>query len=531
MTRILLVNPKFPDSFWSFRWAFDNVLTGQRAMTAPLGLATVAALSPSAWDVAIADEDIEPLPADPDVDIVGICGMGVQFERQMELVRHYRSRGYYVVVGGAYASLCPELYEGRVDTVISGEAEYVWPEFCRDFEAGEARALYKEEGTVDLADSPMPRFDLLKLEHYYTMPLQFSRGCPFQCEFCDIIVMFGRKPRLKSIDQVMRELEELRRLGVNRPFFVDDNFIGNRAAAKGLLRAISNYQRERGSPFRFGTEASINIAQDPELLDLMRSADFGWLFVGIETSSEAALAEVKKTQNLRVGLLESVGKIHAAGIDVFGGFIIGFDSDDRAAIERQHRFIIDSGMAVAIVNLLSAIPKTPLHDRVAREGRLLEGFHGHIGSNLGTNIVPKRMSFDEMLAAYRDLCLEVSSDRQIAERIRNKLRRFGAPPNTHRGSLPFKLLQLARLLVRGILPGGWRRVYHFLRTLRSSSPAVLYSICADWTMALAIRDYVRRQFAAGDSKSTRHAKRMPVVSRPPQSAVVEPAVVLQRVAE
>lgn len=289
MPTLLLVNPKFPESFWSFKWIMDNVMTDKQVMTAPLGLATLAALCPPHWDVVIHDEELEPLPDDLTADVVGVGGMGVQRDRQRQLLAHFRQKGAYTVAGGSYASLCPEDYEGEVDTVVSGEAGYIWPQFCKDFEAGKPEALYKEEGTVDLADSPVPRFDLLQTDKYHSMPLQFSRGCPFQCEFCDIIVMFGRKPRTKAPEQVLRELDALRELGVGWPFFVDDNFIGHRPKARELLTAIQGYREQHGYPFRLGTEASIDLAKDEPLLGQMRDAGFAWLFMGIETPDTDAL--------------------------------------------------------------------------------------------------------------------------------------------------------------------------------------------------------------------------------------------------
>ena len=251
--RLLLINPRFPESFWSFKWALDTVLPDKRAINPPLGLATLAALCPPDWDVVIADENIQTLPLDPAADVVGVCGMGVQFPRQRELLAYYRRLGHHVVAGGSYASLCPERYTDLADTVVAGEAEYVWPRFCRDFAAGRPGALYHETGTVSLEDSPVPRFDLLDLPRYQSVSLQFSRGCPFRCEFCDIIVMFGRKPRTKRPEQVGRELDALRQRGVRSVFFVDDNLIGNKPAAKDLLRYLAEYQRERRYRFHFGT--------------------------------------------------------------------------------------------------------------------------------------------------------------------------------------------------------------------------------------------------------------------------------------
>ncbi len=213
---------------------------------------------------------------------MGICGRGVQFKRQSDLLRFYRSKGHYVVAGGSYASLCPEYFETLADTIVAGEAEYIWKEFCRDFENGAPKKLYQETEEVSLEDSPTPRFDLLKLDRYQAVSLQFSRGCPYRCEFCDIIVMFGRKPRVKSMEQVGRELDELRRLGIRNVFFVDDNLIGNKPVAKKLMAYLRDYQKQHNYTFLFGTEASLNLAQDDELLKLFAEANFGWVFIGIE---------------------------------------------------------------------------------------------------------------------------------------------------------------------------------------------------------------------------------------------------------
>ena len=251
--KLLLINPKFPESFWTYKFAMEKILSGKRYLNPPLGLATLAALSPQDWEIDVIDENIESIPLRPEADIVGVCGMGVQFKRQQALLTFYRKQGYYVVAGGSYASLCPEEYETLADTVVAGESEYIWPEFCNDYASGNPKKLYHETGTVSLHDCPVPRFDLLKLDKYSSVSLQFSRGCPFRCEFCDIIVMFGRKPRTKSHEQVGRELDELRKQKVLSAFFVDDNLIGNKKEAKALLRFLIDYQKKHDYTFSFGT--------------------------------------------------------------------------------------------------------------------------------------------------------------------------------------------------------------------------------------------------------------------------------------
>src|SRR5262245_13978732 len=210
--KLLLINPRLPESFWCFSWALRHVARDKKAVLSPLGLATVAALTPPDWDVTILDENIEPIDWDARADVVGVCGMAVQYPRQREIAAHFRRQGCHVLAGGSYAPLCPEEYQDVADTVVAGEAEYAWPRFCDDFRRGRPQRLYQETGVVDLADSPVPRHDLLKLHLYQSVAVQFSRGCPFRCEFCDIIVTFGRKPRTKPLNQVERELDLLRSL-------------------------------------------------------------------------------------------------------------------------------------------------------------------------------------------------------------------------------------------------------------------------------------------------------------------------------
>lgn len=501
--RLLLINPRFPESFWSFRWAVDRVLCGKRSLNPPLGLATVAALCPAHWQVEIVDENIERVPVNPEADIIGICGMAVQFPRQRQLLEYYRTRGYYVVAGGSYASLCPERYEGLVDTVVAGEAEYIWPRFCRDFKRCAPFAFYQETGVVNLEDSPVPRFDLLKLERYTTVSMQFSRGCPYRCEFCDIIVMFGRRPRTKSPAQIERELDRLRTLGAHNVFFVDDNLIGHRPKAKVLLRHLAAYQRRHRHRFLFGTEASLNAADDDELLRSFRAANFGWLFIGIESPEEESLKETGKTQNTRRDMLAAVQKIYRYGIDVLAGFIIGFDNDTLQSFERQHRFILASGIQVAMIGLLQALPRTPLYERLEREGRLIAGADAADNTKPGTNFVPKRMDYDVMVQAYKTLCWRLSRDRDIAHRIRSKVRHLGDPVYQGEYLRGERLAIVARLLARGVLPGGPSRWWRFAHTLACCRPRVWPQVVADWTAGLAMRDYIERHFELDPAREKR----------------------------
>jgi radical SAM superfamily enzyme YgiQ (UPF0313 family) len=501
--RVLFINPRVPESFWSFKWAVDRVLPGKRALNPPLGLATVAALCPVDWEIEIIDENVESIPLAPRADIIGICGMGVQFARQRELLAYYRNKGYFVVAGGSYASLCPESYESIADCVVAGEAEYTWPEFCDDFAAGKPKRLYQEVGIVSMADSPVPRFDLLKLNRYRSVSMQFSRGCPYRCEFCDIIVMFGRRPRTKSPSQIGKELDLLRQLGIDSAFFVDDNLIGNKRAAKDLMRFLEQYQQQNDYRFRFGTEASVNLAQDDELLRLFRKAGFSWVFLGIESPDIASLVETKKFQNTRQDMLSAVRRIYASGIEVLGGFIVGFDNDTADTFEQQYRFITQSGIQGAMVGLLTALPKTPLYYRLEKEGRLLPGANDSDNTKQGTNVIPLRMKYDEMIERYRVLYTRLMDYRNIADRIRNKMRFLGTPPVARSESWIAHIRIIRRLLFRGLLPGGVPRMFHFLRSLPLAKPRFIPFVVQDWIVGLSMRDYVERHY--GDRMGELHA--------------------------
>jgi radical SAM superfamily enzyme YgiQ (UPF0313 family) len=494
--KLLLINPLLPESFWSFSWAFRHIATRQRAALSPLGVATVAALTPPGWDITIADENVEPIDWDAEADVVGVCGMAVQYPRQREILAHFRARGRTVVAGGSYASLCPEQFRDVADTVVAGEAEYIWPRFCADFERGRTLELYQETGTVDLEDSPVPRYDLLPLHRYQSIALQFSRGCPFRCEFCDIIVIFGRKPRTKSLAQVERELDLLRSRGVRNVFFVDDNLIGHLPKCRQLLPFLAEYQKRHGYRFTFGAETSANVAGQPELLAQLREASFQWVFIGIETPSVAALTEAHKEQNTRAEMLESLHRIYAHGIDVYASFIVGFDADDPSIFERQYQFLMESGILLASIALLIALPKTPLYERLAREGRLrpTAGESHQLWNNLiATNVEPLRMTYEELLEGFRALIGRVTEDPAISARIVNKLEHMGRAPVSYHLSFWETLLYSSRFLVKAVIVGGPTRWLHFARSLRPvlRRPQLLPLLVLNWTYAIAIQQFVR----------------------------------------
>jgi radical SAM superfamily enzyme YgiQ (UPF0313 family) len=417
----------------------------------------------------------------------------VQHPRQRELLRYYRGQGHFVVAGGSFASLCPEEYALDADSVVAGEAEYIWKKFCADFEAGAPLPLYQETGTVSLKDSPTPRFDLLKLEQYKSVSLQFSRGCPFQCEFCDIIVMFGRNPRFKSLEQVGAELDALRERGIRSVFFVDDNLIGNRVAAKELLLFLARYQKEHQYRFRLGTEASLNLAQDDELLRLFQEAGFEWVFMGIESPDKESLKETKKFQNTREDLIVSIRKIYAHGVDIFAGFIIGFDNDKTSVFDAQYNFISESGVQVAMAGLLVALPRTPLYIRLEKEGRLRTLGHGSDNTKLGTNIVPKGMTYEQMVDGYQDLYRRLLEPAAIAQRIRNKLQYLVKPQYQGGGYGKGQRLGILWNTLRGsVKRAGWTAPWHLLRLLATAKKEQRATVLHDWIVGMAMRDFAWR---------------------------------------
>jgi radical SAM superfamily enzyme YgiQ (UPF0313 family) len=397
--KILLVTPRNPESFWTY----DSILPviGKHCVFPNLSMPTVAGLTPREHEIVLVDENVEEIDFDADADIVGVTGYIIHQQRILEIAEEFRRRGRFVVVGGPLASLCPEKIRGHCDVLFVDEAEETWPRFLDDFEAGCWKTEYRPAEKPDMTLSPKPRFDLLKVDRYHSMTIQFARGCPFRCEFCDIIVMYGRRPRVKNVEQVMAEIEECHRLGAHQVFIVDDNFIGNRKVAKALLREIATWGRERGYPLSFNTEVSLNVAHDDELLQLMRDANVTSIFIGIESPRKESLEETRKTQNTRGDLVEDVRKIQSYGLQVQAGMIVGFDNDDPAIFEEQLRFIQEARIPISMTGMLQAMPKTPLYERVQKEGRL-------VAESLGdqfvfSNIIPRSMSRLDLYRGYRKL--------------------------------------------------------------------------------------------------------------------------------
>jgi radical SAM superfamily enzyme YgiQ (UPF0313 family) len=444
--KILLVYPEFPETFWSFRHALS--FEGKRSAFPPLGLMTVSAMLPAAWERRLVDMNIQPLKRS-DIewaDLVFASAMLVQRDSLSQVVELCKARGKRVAVGGPFVSSSVERL-GQADYIFVGEAETTLPEFIRDLERGDPKPTYEAAERPALAISPVPHFNLANIKRYSAMSVQYSRGCPFQCEFCDIIEIYGRVPRTKTNEQVLAELDELLRIGWRgNVFIVDDNFIGNKRNVKRLLPALADWSERRGHPFSFLTEASVNLADDNELLELMRRARFRRVFLGIETPVEASLKEAQKGQNTRSDLLESVKKIQSCGLEVMAGFIVGFDNDPEDIFERQIKFIRESAIPLAMVGLLTALPQTQLWRRLEREGRLLAESTGN-NTDGSLNFIP-RMDATLLIEGYKSIVRTIYSPREYYQRALNCLERVvSSTPESHRDGFASDVLSLARVVM------------------------------------------------------------------------------------
>lgn len=412
---ILLVWPADPPTFWSFCHVLPFV--AKKSAYPPLGLLTIAAMLPRAWNQRLVDLNIRAL-TDADIDwadYVLLSGMIVHADSAHEIIRRCIEKQTPVIAGGPLFTTGRERFP-ELRHVVLGEAEDIMPKLVDDMTRRDVQPSYRAATRPDVTRTPIPRWDLLTHRHYATMPLQFSRGCPFNCEFCDIIVMNGRVPRVKTPPQMIAELEALRATGWDESvFIVDDNFIGNKVKVKAFLRELIAWRRHRRAAPSFLTEASLNLADDAELLDLMVRAGFKKVFVGIESPCYESLAECAKVQNSSRDMAASVRKIHNAGMEVMGGFIVGFDNDTSNIFERQRRFIEESGIVTAMVGLLTALPETRLFHRLREEGRLLA--HS-TGNNLDAvlNFIPK-LDRETLIEGYRDLVKRIYSPRDYYKRV------------------------------------------------------------------------------------------------------------------
>ncbi|NER47910.1 MAG: B12-binding domain-containing radical SAM protein [Symploca sp. SIO1A3] len=505
--RVLLLYPLFPKSFWSFDKAIE--LIGCKVSLPPLGLITVAAILPQTWEFRLVDRNVQPeTEADWEwADLVIISGMIVQKPDLLYLIREAKKRGKTVAAGGPYVTSVPEeATVAGVDFLILDEGEITLPLFVEALARGETSGVLRANGEKpDVTTTPIPRYDLLDLTAYTDMSVQFSRGCPFQCEFCDIIVLYGRKPRTKTPAQLLAELQTLYDLGWHRGVFVvDDNFIGNKRNVKLLLRELAPWMEQRGYPFSLVTEASVNLAEDQELLDLMIAANFSAVFLGIETPDTDSLTLTKKHQNTRNSLLEAVKKINRMGLRVMAGFIIGFDGEKPGAGERIINFVEATAIPFAMFSMLQALPNTALWERLKKEGRLLEGEEQNEANGNQTtltNFIPSR-PIEELAKEYVRCFWELYEPERYLGRVYRHY--LAMKPKPHKKK--FRMLEL--LEIRALLIIVWRegikrktrfQFWHQLFSIIKYNPRVFIAYitnCAHMEHFIEYRQIVRAEIEA-----------------------------------
>ena len=462
--RVLLVYPESPTTFWSFEDALKFI--AKRSSEPPLGLITVAALLPVAWDKRLVDTNVSALQ-DRDImwaDYVFISGMDIHRGSFVQVVERCRGLGVPVVAGGPMCSTDHTQFEG-VDHFVLDEAEITLPRFVADLRAGHPQHVYRSDDYPDITTTPVPEWRLLEMDKYATMDVQYSRGCPFSCEFCGVTTLFGHKPRCKTSEQFLRELETLYQAGwTGSVFVVDDNLIGNKKRLKQeLLPAMAEWSETRGHPFNFTAEVSIDLADDQELADMMVQAGFRKVFVGIETPADESLAECGKRQNRGRDLVESVNILQRSGLDVSAGFIIGFDSDRVDIFDRQIRFIQKSGIVTAMVGLLTAPLGTALFKRLSAENRVI---HTSTGDNMdgSLNFIPV-LDRELLTSGYRRVVQTIYSPRAYFERVKVFLSQYHLPQIQGKQRTPPDIRAFLRALWKlGIVAKGrtffWRLLIH-----------------------------------------------------------------------
>ncbi len=468
---ILLLNPEFPDTFWSYKHALS--FTGKRAAFPPLGLATIAALLPAEWDIRIVDMNVTNLHTrDLEwADYAFIGAMTVQRDAARRLISRCNASDLPVVAGGPLFTMEHESFDGVAHFVLN-EAEITLPRFLEDLANERALPVYASEDFADMTQTPTPRWDKISLKSYHAMSIQYSRGCPFNCDFCNITSLLGHQVRIKRTAQIVAELDALYDSGWRgRMFFVDDNFIGNKRRLKNdLLPALIEWRRTRKGVV-FQTEASIDLADDESLMTLMRDAGFDTVFIGIETPDEAALSECGKKQNTHRDLVADVHKIQRAGMQVQGGFIVGFDCDEASVFQRQIDFIQKSGIVTAMVGLLQAPQGTRLYQRMAKLGRLRGNASG---DNVeGTTNIQPVMDFDRLHAGYTEILHHIYTPRNYYRRIRTLLRETPRP-KFHRACSSSDIKAVLRSLYRlGILGKERLHYWHLLAWTFARRPSLL----------------------------------------------------------
>ena len=500
--KIAYVHPQFPDTLWS--WRGIRPIIGVRAAHAPLGLATAIALTPEDWQIEVHDEDIGPINYDTDADLIALTAFNVQAQRAYQIAAEFRKRGKHVALGGPYASLVPDAVRPYVDTVISGEAEYIWPEFLSDFKKGRHRDYYRQEAKVNMADSPVPAFEKLDVGAYQSFCIQTTRGCPFDCEFCDIIVTDGRIPRVKNVEQVMAEIEKLRRLGIKYVNFGDANYISNTKFSKALTHELIHFGKKYHYPITFACEATLNLARSDEMLRLMQAANFEGIFLGIESPRKASLLETNKRQNTHGSIAADVHKIQSHNMVVIAGMIVGFDHDDTNIFQEQFDFLMATGIPFTTCGALIAIEKTPLYYRMQREGRLLERHHDyHLHGASEINFTPKLMTVAELRQGYNWLIRALYAYDNYSQRLVTAMQHFTPGLTKIRQNHPFTTRKTPRTLFNiaryFIFTTHQKRRRVFLKTLKESfkghfSIRKLVEVLTYMTMHKHFHEYVTKTY-------------------------------------
>jgi radical SAM superfamily enzyme YgiQ (UPF0313 family) len=497
------VYPLFPPTFWSYNKILE--LVDRQVLLPPLGLITVAAILPQSWDFKLVDRNIRPVTeAEWDwAELVIFSAMIVQKQDLLDQIREAKRRGKSVAVGGPYPTSVPdEVAVANPDFMILDEGEITLPMFIDALEKGETQGVFRTLEKPDVSETPVPRYDLLELDAYDSMSVQFSRGCPFQCEFCDIIVLYGRKPRTKTPEQLLAELDFLYELGWRRSvFMVDDNFIGNKRNVRLLLQALKVWQAEHQYPFRFNTEASIDLAADTDLMDLMVDCNFDAVFLGIETPDEDSLSMTKKFQNTRSSLTESVDTIIHAGLRPMAGFIIGFDGEKKGASSRIVKFVEEAAIPTAMFGMLQALPNTALWHRLEKEGRLRVNSRQDINQSTLMNFVPTRPITD-IAQEYIEAFWQLYDPEVFLDRTYRCFLKLGAP----KCKPPAKFPSLVDLRALGIII--WRqgikrktrwKFWHHLFSVMRQNPSVweaYLTVCAHNEHFLEYRQIVRDEIEA-----------------------------------
>ena len=497
---VLLVYPVFPQTFWSYDKILE--LVDRKVLLPPLGLITVAGILPQEWEFKLVDRNIRSVTEAEWAwaDLVILSAMIVQKQDLLEQIKEAKQRDKLVAVGGPYATSVPdEPQNAGADFLVLDEGEITLPLFVAALERGETKGIIRATEKPDVTTTPIPRYDLLELDAYDSMSVQFSRGCPFQCEFCDIIVLYGRKPRTKTPAQLLKELDFLYELGWRRGvFMVDDNFIGNKRNVKLLLKELKIWQAEHQYPFRFNTEASVDLAADQELMDLMVACNFDAVFLGIETPDEDSLALTKKFQNTRSSLTDTVDKIIRSGLRPMAGFIIGFDGEKKGAAQRIINFVENAAIPTAMFGMLQALPNTALWHRLEKEERLLENDKQDINQTTLLNFVPTR-PIEDIANEYIETFWELYDPNRYLDRVYRCFLKLKETPVKAPAKMPSFIDVKALAIViwrQGIKRNTRWKFWHHLFSIVKNNPGVwehYLTMCAHNEHFLEYRGIVREQ--------------------------------------